>query len=133
MAAYWEKAAHSAYDMFSRYKFPPRFLEWEFLSDCAFPDHCLLVPFVFVHTLLGTSNATFTFSFLSQKVINLFNQNLHLIKWQFRLLTLCKFQNNWSMKKYKNMVYSTRLKNKKVTKKPTQQLSCNLWGIPGFI
>ena len=45
MAAYWEIAAHSAYNMFSRYKylivnllffFPPRFLECEFLSDCAF-------------------------------------------------------------------------------------------------
>ena len=42
MAAYWEIAAHSAYDMFSKYLivnlffFPPRFLECEFLSDCAF-------------------------------------------------------------------------------------------------
>ena len=42
MVAYWELAAHSAYDMFSKYKylivnlfFPPRFLKWEFLSDCA--------------------------------------------------------------------------------------------------
>ena len=41
-AAYWEIAAHSAYDMFPYYKclivnlfFPPRFLEWEFPSDCA--------------------------------------------------------------------------------------------------
>ena len=51
MAAYWEIAAHSAYDMLSWYKslsvngLPiARFLEWEFLSDCAIPDHCLLVP-----------------------------------------------------------------------------------------
>ena len=37
-------AAHSAYEMFSWYKylivglvfFPPRFLEWESFSDCAF-------------------------------------------------------------------------------------------------
>ena len=37
-------AAHSAYDMFSWYKYlivslvfsPPRFLEWESFSDCAF-------------------------------------------------------------------------------------------------
>ena len=43
MAAYWEIAAHSASDMFSKYKylivnlvFPPRFLELKFLSDCAF-------------------------------------------------------------------------------------------------
>ena len=43
MAAYWEIVAHSAYDMYSKYKylivnivFPSRFLEWEFLSDCAF-------------------------------------------------------------------------------------------------
>ena len=39
-------SAHPAYDMFSWYKylivslelfFPPRFLEWESFSDCAFP------------------------------------------------------------------------------------------------
>ena len=43
MAAYWEIAAHSANNMFSVYKylivnlvFPPRFLKWEFLSDCFF-------------------------------------------------------------------------------------------------
>ena len=43
MAAYWEIAAHSAYDMFFKHKylivnlvFPPRILEWEFLSDCDF-------------------------------------------------------------------------------------------------
>ena len=35
--------------MFSLYKYlsvfsTPRFIEWEFLSDCTFPDHCLLVP-----------------------------------------------------------------------------------------
>ena len=43
VAAYWGIAAHSAYDMFSLYKylsvilvFPtPRFVQWEFLSDCA--------------------------------------------------------------------------------------------------
>ena len=42
MAAFWEIAAHSAYNMFSYYKylivnlvfFPLRLLEWEFLSDC---------------------------------------------------------------------------------------------------
>ena len=51
MTAYWGIAAHSAYDMFSWYKylsviilvFPtPRFMEREFLSD-----HCLLVPFYY--------------------------------------------------------------------------------------
>ena len=44
MATYWENTAHSAYDMFSWYKylivnlvfFPPRFLEWESFSDYAF-------------------------------------------------------------------------------------------------
>ena len=44
MATYWEIAAQSAYGMFSKYKylianlvfFPTSFLEWEFLSDCAF-------------------------------------------------------------------------------------------------
>ena len=37
MAAYQKKiAAHSAYDMFSGDKYPPRFLEWESFTDCAF-------------------------------------------------------------------------------------------------
>ena len=43
VAAYWEIAAHSAYDMFYKYKylivnlfFPLRFFEGEFHSDCAF-------------------------------------------------------------------------------------------------
>ena len=42
MVAYWEIAAHSAFSVFSKYKFlivnlffPPRFLELGFLSDCA--------------------------------------------------------------------------------------------------
>ena len=46
-------AAHSAYEMFSWYKYlivslvfsHLGFLEWESFSDCAFPDLCLLVPF----------------------------------------------------------------------------------------
>ena len=48
-----EIVAHSAYDMFSWYKYlivnlvfsPPRFLEWESFSDCAFFNLCLLIPF----------------------------------------------------------------------------------------
>ena len=51
VVAYWERAAHSAYDMFFKYKylivnlnFPPRLLKWEFLI-AHFLDHCLLVPF----------------------------------------------------------------------------------------
>ena len=53
MAAYWEKAAHSANDMLSKYKylivnyFNPAMFFWSgnfFLPDCAFPGHCLLVP-----------------------------------------------------------------------------------------
>ena len=43
MAAYWEIAAHSAYDMFSKYKylivnlfFPSRFLEWNFFLIIAY-------------------------------------------------------------------------------------------------
>ena len=44
VAAYWGIATHSAYDLFPWYKylsvilvfFPtPRFVKWEFLSDCA--------------------------------------------------------------------------------------------------
>ena len=40
VAPYWVIASHLAYDIFSNYKyvivkyvFPPRFLEWKFLSD----------------------------------------------------------------------------------------------------
>ena len=51
VAAQWKIAAHSAYDMFSMYKylivnlvFPPRFLECEFFLIAPFPDCCLLVP-----------------------------------------------------------------------------------------
>ena len=38
MAAYWEIAAHSVYDVFLIVNLfiPIRFLEWKFLSDCAF-------------------------------------------------------------------------------------------------
>ena len=38
VVAYWEKADHSFYLIVNLVFFPPRFLEWEFLSDCAFPD-----------------------------------------------------------------------------------------------
>ena len=51
MAAYCKILAHSAYDMFYKYKylivnlvFPTSFFEWEFHSDCALSDRCLLVP-----------------------------------------------------------------------------------------
>ena len=52
MTTYRETAAHSAYDMFSKFKYlivnlvfyPTRFLERKFLSDCVWPEHCLLVP-----------------------------------------------------------------------------------------
>ena len=49
MAAYSEIATHSAFDMFSKYKYlivnlviPPRFLEWENFLIVPFSDHCLL-------------------------------------------------------------------------------------------
>ena len=53
MTAYWEIAAHSAYDMFSKYKylivnlvFPTSvFGVGIFFLIVPFPDHCLLVPF----------------------------------------------------------------------------------------
>ena len=52
MAAYWEIVAHSAYDMFSKYKylivnivFPTSVFRVGFFSLIApFLDHCLLVP-----------------------------------------------------------------------------------------
>ena len=47
MAAYWEIAIHSAYDMISKYNncpfvFPPRFWSGNFFLIEPFPDHCLL-------------------------------------------------------------------------------------------
>ena len=61
MAAYWEIAAHSAYDMFSKYKylianlvFPPRFLEREFLSDCAFSFFRIIAYLYFLTCCLCT-------------------------------------------------------------------------------
>ena len=54
MAAYWEIAAHSAYDMFSQYKYLivnlvfPSSVFWSgnFFLIAPFSDHCLLVPFL---------------------------------------------------------------------------------------
>ena len=49
----WEIAAHSAYDMFSKYSYLivnldfPHLGIWSvnFFLIASFPDHCLLVPF----------------------------------------------------------------------------------------
>ena len=54
MAAYWEIAAHSAYDMFSKYKYiiinfvfsHLGFWSWNFFLS-PFTDHCLLLLFHF--------------------------------------------------------------------------------------
>ena len=54
-------AAHSAYEMFSWYKyfivslffFPPWFLEWESFSDCAFSCSLPTCTLLFVLTLFG--------------------------------------------------------------------------------
>ena len=56
MATYWEIIAHSAYEMFSWYKwrvvslfFSPRFfLSGNLFLIVPFPDRCLLVPFAIV-------------------------------------------------------------------------------------
>ena len=53
MAAYWKIAAHSAYDMFSTYKYLLvnsvfsylGFWSGDFFLIAPFPDCCLLVPF----------------------------------------------------------------------------------------
>ena len=53
VAAYWEKDAHSAYDMFYKYKylivnlFFPTSVFWRgnFILIAPFPDHCPLVPY----------------------------------------------------------------------------------------
>ena len=67
---FWEIAAHSAHDMFYKYLivnlcffFRLRVLEWEFLSDCPFPDRCLLVScYLFklfvVHTSISPNRLT---------------------------------------------------------------------------
>ena len=54
MAAYWENAAYSAYDMFSKYRFMYLIVYLDFPTSvlgvgfffliAPFPDHCLLVP-----------------------------------------------------------------------------------------
>ena len=54
MAAYWEIAAHSAYDMFCKYKLPNcqfdfsrlGFWSGNFFLIAPFVDHGLLVPFL---------------------------------------------------------------------------------------
>ena len=50
MAAYWEIAAHSVYDIFSKFKYlivylllPASILNFFLIAH--FSDHCLLVPF----------------------------------------------------------------------------------------
>ena len=53
MSDYWEIAAHSAYDMFSKYKYlidnlvfsDLGFWSENFFLIAYFPDHCLLIPF----------------------------------------------------------------------------------------
>ena len=52
MATYWKIAAHSAYDMFSKYKYLIANLVFShlglwsgnFFLIAPFPDHCLFVP-----------------------------------------------------------------------------------------
>ena len=49
MAAYWQIAAHSAYDMFSKYKYLIVNFVFSHLGFVVgiepFPDHCLFIPF----------------------------------------------------------------------------------------
>ena len=63
MAAYWQIAAHSAYDMFYKYKylivnlvFPPG----NFFLIALFPDRCLLVPFESLFSALGVRREKLT-------------------------------------------------------------------------
>ena len=66
MAAYWEIAAHSAYDMFNKYKylivnlFFPTSVFWSgnFILTGPFPDSCSLVPFCTI-TKTDTSKHSF--------------------------------------------------------------------------
>ena len=59
MAAYWEIATHSAYDMFSKYKYlfvnlffsHLGFWSGNFILIVPFPGHCLLVPFLKIFVL----------------------------------------------------------------------------------
>ena len=65
MAAYWAIAAHSAYDMFSQYKYLIVNLVFSclgfvrvgfFFLIAPFPDHCQLIPFYIKISLFDTLN-----------------------------------------------------------------------------
>ena len=66
MAAYWEIAAHSAYDMFSKYKYlivnlvfsHLGFWSGNFFLIEPFPDHCLLVLFYFLYCNIANVGKT---------------------------------------------------------------------------
>ena len=68
MASYWEIAAHSAYDMLSKYKVPNCQFSFSHLGFWSrnlfliapFPDLCLLVPF----SKYKVPNCQFSFSHL---------------------------------------------------------------------
>ena len=85
MAAYWEIAAHSAYDMLSQYKhlnvnlvlFPPRFLEWEFLSDCIIVYLYFYVLFITLRKENSVFNILFTF--FTYQIFTLYMHILSLI------------------------------------------------------
>ena len=59
VATFWEIAAHSAYEMLSKYKVLtvklvfPRLGFWSgtFFLIAPFPDHCLLVPFSYLNNV----------------------------------------------------------------------------------
>ena len=63
MAAYWRIAAHSAYDMFSWYKYlsvmlviPTHLSLWNFFLIAPFSDHCLLVHFFVIKPSLKVTS-----------------------------------------------------------------------------
>ena len=70
MAAYWETAAHSAYDIVSMYKYlivNLVFLTSVFFLIAPFPDRCLLVFFSSTLTLL---NRIVCGSFMAYKIVH---------------------------------------------------------------
>ena len=71
MAAYWEIAAHSVYDMFSKFKYLIVYLflpasVLNFFLTAHFPDHCLLVPF-YVSAFRNQNNGDLFYKFVTRR------------------------------------------------------------------
>ena len=95
MAAYWGIAAHSAYDMFSWYKYLSVILVFSHFLIAPFPDHCLFVLFSRLFVFLIANIVIFL-----QKSISLDPQSLTLAMATHR---------NCHRRKYLSLNISVRL------------------------